>query len=230
MPSAAIKNPYRKPYKFQTTIMTVNRRMYSWADSLFYDQLITGSILHTLKAIIATRHLKQPTIQQINDARTRSASTKFAQSDSVTNRTILRHVEKLQSLKYIIIEKQKNAWYSRNSYHICVPDDYLVKAPSDMMSPSLSCSYPSLREGVANMNYKKNNRPTRKAALASPWPSAGSPAACVQSPTPEPQEKAWQDEMCEQYIQQEATQSSSIDDMKEQTRKKLYLLKQSLRR
>ena len=189
-----LSRPSRKPYKFKTTFMGVNQKMYKWADNLFFDDLITGSLLHTLKAIIATRHLKQPTIQQINDARTRSASTKFAQSDSVTNRTIIRHIEKLEKLKYIIVTRDKDAWYSRNAYSICVPDENLVKAPSDTVSPSLSCSssLPEEERGAIH-NFKKQTKHAPDIALGF--------AAQSGVPTEQQieQEPAWQDQMCDQY-------------------------------
>jgi hypothetical protein len=190
----AIAQKLRKPYKFKTTFMGVNQKMYRWADNLFFNELISGSLLHTLKAIIATRHMKQPTIQQINEARTRSASTKFAQSDSVTNRTIMRHIEKLEALKYIKVTRDKNAWYSRNAYSICVPNDYLVKAPSDTMSPSLSCSSsPPEEERGAIHNFKKETTQAPDIALGC---AAQSGVPTTELPEQPP---AWQDEMCDQY-------------------------------
>lgn len=170
-------NPLRKPYKFKTTYMTVNQRMYRWAEELFYEDQLSGSLLHTLKAIIATRHMKQPTIQQINDARTRSAARKFAQSDAVSNRTIRRHIQKLESLKLIVVDRYHKGWDSRNSYTVCVPNEFLVKQREDIVSPSLSCCSP-----VGGASSKiENNHTGGGGKVASAAPPV---AACRATPPP----------------------------------------------
>jgi hypothetical protein len=190
MTAIAKKNPYRKPYKFKTTIMGINRRMYSWADNLFFNDLISASLLHTLKAIIATRHLKQPTIQQINDARTRSASLKFAQDEAVSNRTILRHIDKLEQLGYIKVTRTKTYKCTRNSYFINIPCQDLVKRSSDIVSPSLSCSS-SKGGGASNTRSKTastNKCDKVKPAGFAPFDGAQPPEPKLEQETEEQKE------------------------------------------
>lgn len=111
--------------------------LYNWADQLFFDQKISASVLHTLKAIIACGYLKQPTLGQISDARTRSAARKFAQDDIVTKRTIRRHIQQLEKLGLIKVDRDHKAWDNRNSYVAMAPAQNLADQRGDMMSPSI---------------------------------------------------------------------------------------------
>lgn len=223
----AIAKNLRKPYKFKTSFMGINQKMYQWADNLFFNELISGSLLHTLKAIIATRHMKQPTIQQINEARTRSASTKFAQSDSVTNRTIIRHIDKLEKLNHIKVNRYKDAWYARNSYFICIPDEYLVKAPSDTMSPSLRClsSLPSEERGERHILEKKNQG--RSQTKHAPDIALGCAAQSGVPILEVEQAKAWQDEMREQYSIAHHVEDN--EELLQKGKRYLYALRQMLK-
>lgn len=196
---SALNVAYKKTFRpKKTSFMTVNQRMYRWADNLFFDELISGTTLHTLKAIIATRHLKQATIQQINDARSRSASTKFAQSDSVTNRTIIRHIQKLEKLGYIKVHRHHFGYDKRNSYSICVPDELLVNDSSDIMSLSISCDTPTLKGRGINHNYKnktkrgKNDSKAPGGALAPNGSALPGVSTLI-----EPEQPQWQKEALE---------------------------------
>lgn len=142
--------------------------MYSWAEQLFYTDIISASVMHTLKAIISCLSLEQPTIEQINSARTRSASRKFAQDDIVSNRTIRRHIKILEMLKFIEVDRDHKAWDNRNSYTINVSAEYLVDQRGDMVSSSISCSqgssiskYPNLYE--KDFEIKQTNNETMNA-------------------------------------------------------------------
>jgi hypothetical protein len=121
----------------QLSFKVINKTSYAYADELFFTGKIKGPVLHTLKALISCKRLKQPTMRQINAARNRSAARKFAQSNPVSDKTIQRHIKLLEELGFIIVEREHVGWDSRNAYNICIPDKYLVAQRRDIMSPSI---------------------------------------------------------------------------------------------
>jgi|SRR6185503_4538696 len=156
MTSIATNKPKHKPYKFKSSIIDINRKMYKWAENLADNELISHAVMHTLKAIISERLVPQATISQINATRDRSI-TKFSQDDKVCNRTIRRHIKLLERLKYIKVTRAHKDWKTRNSYFICVPDEYLVAQRGDIVSSSISCSS-SLSEKKKNTYFKNKTK------------------------------------------------------------------------
>lgn len=130
-----------------------NKNMYSWADRLFREGSISASLLHTLKAIISCSAIDRPTISQINVTRNRSASKKFAQDDTVTDRTIRRHVQELEKLQLIEVTRSRDERRnSRNAYVVRVPEDGVSYRSEDMMSSSLCTSDP-----ISKINTKSDH-------------------------------------------------------------------------
>ncbi len=118
-----------------------NKNVYSWADSLFFNKTLTAPVLHTLKAILSCSGLSKPTLTQINKARTKSASMKFAQCNPVTERTLRRHIKELERLELITVTRTRDSKRnSRNAYAVCVPAEVLSCRSEDIMSASLSTS------------------------------------------------------------------------------------------
>ncbi len=156
----------------------INKNLYDWAEGLFYENKLTATLLHTLKAIIATRLLNSPTLKQINEARTRSCARKFAQAATISQRTMMRHIEKLEDLKLINVIRTKDAWYARNTYFINAPEDKLVIAPRDTVSLPISCSSssPGGKRGAKHSElrasrtflFKKRVAADRALAIATP--------------------------------------------------------------
>ncbi len=136
-----------------------DKNHYSWADSLFRAGKISGPLLHTLKAIIACLGLDKPTIAQINAARTRSAARKFAQSNAVSDRTVRRHIQDLETLRLIAVTRSRDARRnSRNAYAAMVPEPVLSCRSEDTMSPSITLATSS------NYNNTKIDTPKEKLA------------------------------------------------------------------
>ena len=134
-----------------------NKNVYSWADGLFRSGFISASLLHTLKAIISCTPLQQPTIQQINAARNKSASKKFAQDDNVSDRTIRRHIQDLEKLKLVEVTRTRDARRnSRNAYSVKVPDDVLSCSSEDTMSASLCTPDPKSKINTKTDHLKPN--------------------------------------------------------------------------
>lgn len=186
MNSIAKKNTYGRKLRKQSAKQSkylskqkyINKNLYDWAESLFYENKLTATLLHTLKAIIATRLLPSPTLKQINDARTRSCARKFAQAPTISQRTMIRHIEKLEALKLINVIRTKDAWYARNTYFINAPEDKLVIAPRDTVSLPISCSssLPGEERGAIHSelrasrtsHFKKRSTADRAGAIAPP--------------------------------------------------------------
>ncbi len=130
---------------------------YDWADRQFYDGKIPASELHTLKGILARAKIVNnilicdSSIPQINKSRTKSASKRFAQSNSVTERTIMRHIVKLEKAfpDMLIVDRYKNGYDAWNIYYIRIPAEYLVEQRSDIMSlPIISST-----SEICNINH-----------------------------------------------------------------------------
>ena len=139
-------------------IIKARLNAYDWAESLFRDNVLKAPVMHTLKAIIACNKLDRPTLEQINKARTKSSSLKFAQSDPVSIRTLERHIKKLETLKLITVNRYLDAWYSRNDYVINMPESKLVDSPHDNVSGSISSfSSQGRRERKTNFNKQKED-------------------------------------------------------------------------
>lgn len=149
--NSAAKN-LRKPYKFKTEHMKINKNLYEKAELLFYDGKIKTSVLHTLKAIISARHMKWPTIKQLNEIRTRSCARKFAQSNIVSDKTVSRHLQILIKLNIISMETFYVGWCCRNMITLA-PELYeSVNTSQDIMSRSISSS----------LSYKERERAKHK--------------------------------------------------------------------
>ena len=183
MSAIAQKNPHRKPYKFKTKYMQLNKNLYDWADHLFFEGFIKAPVLHTLKAILATRHMKDPTLKQINEARTRSCSLKFAQCNKVSDLTIWRHLQVMKQLKIIETENYYDRGFKKRLHiEIIHPKYKLVSASIINMIMSLSCSnsLPS-EERVAIHKHKKQTKKQKNhpatAAIALPADAAALAAA-----------------------------------------------------
>jgi len=115
--------------------LPANKNHYTWAESLFRQGKIKGPVMHTLKCIIACLVLDRPTIEQLNAARTRSTSRKFAQSNAVDDRTIRRHIRLLELLGYIQVVRSRDCrGNQRNAYTVMAP----AEKPEDKMSASLT--------------------------------------------------------------------------------------------
>ncbi len=134
-----------------------NKNMYSWADSLFFTLIISSSLLHTLKAIIACMGIDRPTLAQINAARTRSASRKFAQSDPISERTLRRHIRLLELLGLItVIRSRDTNRNSRNAYTVMFPEEALSCPSQDIVSPSI-CTHDHNIINNTKSDYLKKN-------------------------------------------------------------------------
>lgn len=143
---------------FKQINATPVKNIYAWADNLFRSNKISGALLHTLKAIIACSKLKQPTIQQINAARTRSAARKFAQSSAVTDRTIRRHIQQLEALELIQVTRSRDVnRNSRNAYAIRFVEEVLSCPSEDNMSSSLTLAPPRLDLIPSHSNHTFEN-------------------------------------------------------------------------
>lgn len=132
-----------------------NKGMYAYADSLFFEGTIKAPVLHTFKAIISCSHISSPTHKQINEARTRSASRKFAQGDPISLPTLGRHIRLLEDLKLVNIyryrDKSRN---SRNAYTIRAPEESL-SCPSDIkVIASISSSVKIYEHNVQFFNSR----------------------------------------------------------------------------
>lgn len=126
-----------------------NKNFYSWADSLFRSGKIKGTLLHSLKAIIACLNIDRPTIAQINKARTKSASFKFAQSSPVTDRTLRRHIQELETLELIgVVRSRDERRNSRNAYSIKAPEEVLSYRSEDTMSSSITLATSDLNNNT----------------------------------------------------------------------------------
>lgn len=135
------------------------KNLYSWADALFRGGNIKGAILHSLKAIVSCGSLSHPTIEQINKARTRSASLKFAQSSPISNRTLRRHIQQLEEMGYIQVLRTRDARRnSRNAYTVMAPEEVVSCRSEDIMSSSIT-----LATSYIN-NNTKTDLPERKPA------------------------------------------------------------------
>ncbi len=116
-----------------------SKNLYNWADNLFYDRKISDAVLHTLKAIISCGAMDRPTIQQINNVRTRSAALNFACSNPVTDRTIRRHIETLEGLELIEVTRTRDERRnSRNAYKVKGPEPDVSRPSEDIMGASLT--------------------------------------------------------------------------------------------
>lgn len=164
--TAFAKNLYGKKYRAKSAAQAkflakrqVQKNLYDWADGLFFERQLKAAVLHTLKAIIATRFMIQPTITQINEARTRSCSRKFAQANIVDDRTVRRHIQSLEKLGFIDVtrsrDKKRN---SRNAYAIRAPEELLSCSSEDKVSCSLSCSSSSLKGGGGAIQHKHRSK------------------------------------------------------------------------
>ena len=172
--SSATKN---KINNIQTSAVAP-KLLYRWAEQLFYDRKIKASVLHTLKGAISCAQMDKATIKQINEARTRSASRKFAQSDPVSDKTVERHLCLLDKLGILNKKTETDCWYSRNTITFNIQmtaENKLVTSPQDIMSPpiTLATSYISkintknecMEEKNQNLNLRfkieKSKAPTK---------------------------------------------------------------------